>query len=1087
MTADALKAQSATLAQELVRITAASRNEENLRHGAENALETACKVLGITWTPFQLERTLKRGRGKSVRFADVTHGAVVIEYEPPRCFGGKQGERLLHARGQAEEYTDLLHAEEGRPLGEYVLVTWDGAHISFGHHDGSGYVWDTLQDFHAYAAERLLGHLRDDGMPLVHPMLLSERVGPTSVVGRALIPALFTALQSATTSSPTSKTKLLYTEWSRLFGQVVGDPSDRLKQHLAEIGKGHGENYAADPRAYLFALNTYIALVAKLVSAMALPNAAEDLSNSSSDISGRIQQLESGQLFLDAGITNMLTGDFFSWYVDDVHWESYAGILHHLVNTLGGISFDVTRKDPASTRDLFKGLYMNFAPQALRHALGEYYTPDWLASHALDTVGWVPTQSLLDPTCGSGTFVLEGLRRRLLAPGADQLDAAELLDGLHGMDLNPLAVLAARASIVVFLSQRLEPAKPVQLPVYLADAVNPAEEVDGLYQHRLQTEQGIRTFHLPAAVVKSPSYFRVMQDVRSYVDGDASTEAIVAALQSEPEVASLDPRELEALTATVATLVELHGQGWNGIWCSVLADRFAAGAVKQVDAVVGNPPWVKWSHLPADYAEFIKPRCLELGIFSTDTWVGGIESDISTVITYEAINKYCATGGVLGFFVTGTVFANESSQGFRRWQMPDTTKNAAKGAREHLRVELVEDFAAVAPFAGVSNHTTLLVIRRDNTETEYPLLYRVWRPPVDETGPKRSFSDSASFVHEAHATDLLAKPVPGSDAGPWLKGTAAQHDVWDHLFVRAEEGTLRAFRARKGVTTDANGIYFVATKKVASEELVQVTNDPKLGRRAVSTVTATIEKQHVYPLLRGAGVAPFQAINDPTHCVIVPQSGKSGEPDLPTAAKRTHQFLKRFQPVLETRASFKLYQKGAPFWSLWSTGPYTFSPWKVVWKEMSGGRFQAAYIGSASVHALDGKDKDGKTVEKVVIPDHKVYFVACETEDEAAFLTGFLNAPLVAGGINAYASALSLGTSVVEYLQTPSYDEDNTEHAALVTLSKALTNSSASPSATQYERLDEIVAAIVGIPQKVLDALHADGHEADEAAAIAAT
>jgi hypothetical protein len=118
---------------------------------------------------------------------------------------------------------------------------------------------------------------------------------------------------------------------------------------------------------------------------------------------------------------------------------------------------------------------MTFAPRGLRHALGEFYTPDWLAAHALDEIGWQPTQTLLDPTCGTGTFVLEGLRRRLAAAGPDD-DAATLLNGLYGMDLNPLAVLAARASLVVFLARRLRPEAPVQLPVYLADAVtvNPA-------------------------------------------------------------------------------------------------------------------------------------------------------------------------------------------------------------------------------------------------------------------------------------------------------------------------------------------------------------------------------------------------------------------------------------------------------------------------------------------------------------------------------------------------------------------------------------------------------------------------------------
>jgi hypothetical protein len=1051
-----IHAEGKALASHISHVTATARNEEQLRHEIEKALEATCDRLDITWTPFQLERMLRRQRGASVRFADVTHGAVVIEYEPPNSFSGKEGTRLLHARSQAEEYTDLLQTEEGRPMGEYVLVSWDGAHIDFGRHDGTAYVWDGLQTFDAFAAQRLLGHMRDNGTPLVHPLLLSERAGPTSGIGQALLPALFVALQDAVASRATNKTELLFTEWRRLFGQVVGDPSDRLRKHLTEIGNAHGQDYLSDAPAYLFALNTYIALVAKLVAALALPNASEDVSNPSVSIASRIRQLEFGQLFLESGITNMLNGDFFSWYVDDAQWDSFEDPLHDLINTLRGINFDVTRKTAESTRDLFKGLYMTFAPPALRHALGEYYTPDWLASHALDTIDWKPEQSLLDPTCGSGTFVLEALRRRLLADEFKNSTAEQLLAGLHGLDLNPLAVLAARASLVVFVSQRLDPEKPIQVPIYLSDAVNPATAKRSVYEHRLQTERGDRTFRLPANLVEHQSYFQIMQDLRELIDAGQDVDAIIEVIADEEPISSLRDTDSEVLRQSIEMLVHLHDQRWNGIWCSILADRFAAGAIPRVNAVVGNPPWVKWSNLPAEYADFIKPLCVELGIFSTDTWVGGIESDISTVITYKAMAKYCAKGGVLALFITGTVFSNESSQGFRRWSIQQNALNANSGP-EPLQVERVEDYTAVAPFEGVKNHPTLLVLRRAGLPTRYPILYKVWSPPTDIAGTKRSFASSGEFAAEATAMDLFARPVPGSDSGPWLKGTRDQHETWDRLFGVATE---QAFIARKGITTDANGIYFVKVQRANAKGLVRVTNDPSLGRRAVPKRSAQIEDTHVFPLLRGAGISAFQATPDPHHCVVVPQRGMHGDVTLPTSAPKTYRFLKRFEDVLLTRGSYRLYQKNSSFWSLWSTGAYTFEPYKVVWKEMPGGRFQAAYVDSM-VHPILGR--------RVVIPDHKVYFVPCKSEGEAAYLTGFLNAPVVAGGINAYASALSLGVSVVEYLGIPAYESSDKDHSALAALAKRLTKSKSPPTHAQWRELDEIVRSLIGIPIESLD------------------
>lgn len=1045
--------------------TAGSPNEENLRHELEKALESACGRAGIVWTAYQLERTLRGGDAAKTRFTDVAHGGVVIEYEPPRSFSGGAALRVIaHAQDQANEYAEMLAEEEGRPLDEYSLIVWDGAHISFGRYDGSEFAWEAIGPFAETSATRLLQMLRDDGAPLVHPRVLSQLAGPDSDVGSRLLPKLYTAVRASikpkSKTMKTTKTTLLYIEWRRLFGQVVGLQSDRLKNLLSTQGRAHGQNYEEDPAAYLYALNTYIAVVAKIVAAMSLRESSQDIADSNVSIASRIDLLESGQLFADAGILNMLNGDFFAWYQDDQAWPTYSEDLSSLIDTLNVINFDVSRKNAESTRDLFKGLYMSFVPRALRHALGEYYTPDWLAEHALDQVAWSPEETLLDPTAGSGTFILEALKRRLAVnPHAS---ARLLLDGLWGLDLNPLAVLAARASLVVFLSDRLDAADPIRLPVFLADAINSARAAaDGVYEHELQTEMGLMKFRLPSDIVNDDRFFSLLGRARDLIDADYSSGRIMESLSTEFDLGALPDVSHVGIVEFFETLSKLHVQGWNGIWCAVLGDRFAAGSIPRCKFVVGNPPWVKWSHLPPEYANFIKARCLELGVFSVDRWVGGIESDISTVITYEAVDKYLAESGRLAFFITGTVFANESSQGFRRWHLD--------AAKVDMRVDFVEDFSAVAPFEGVSNHATLLAITR-GTETRYPVAYRVWTPPrnsKNRRSVKRSFKDSASFRAESTSVELQAMPVPGSDAGPWLKGTRALHDVWAHLFGQQEA----SYRARKGVTTDANGIFFVRAEASRVAKTVLITNDPLRGRRRdIPEVRAIVEAEHVFPLVRGEGVSAFRAAPDPEYRILVPQREMHGDPDLPSDAPRTHRFLARFEEILETRSSYKRFQMrtGAPYWSVWSTGEYTFSPFKVAWRELGGGKFAAAYMGHYADPLLGCK---------IMIPDHKLYFVPCASHDEAAYLTGFLNAPVVAGAVSAYAAQLSLGASVVEYLLIPSYDESRREHVRLAEIASLITESHTDAAPGQLEELDGVVCALMGISDDIRRAVH---EEADD-------
>ncbi|MFN3762035.1 MAG: N-6 DNA methylase [Anaerolineae bacterium] len=943
-----------------------------------------------------------------------------------------------------KEYTLLLQREEGRPLTEYVMVVWDGSHISFGYFQENGAVsWERLSPFNVKSAFRLLQYLKANGAPLVHPQLLSQMVGPESDVGTRLIPRLFQAVRKASASSGTApgKTRLLFLEWKRLFGQVVGIQSEQMRALIQRQAEAHQQPYTEDVSAYLFALNTYIALIAKLVAALSLPQVSQDLAAPDVPIEQKIAALESGQLFLGAGVSNMLIGDFFSWYRDDPDWPLFRSDVDRLVMVLSGINFDMTRKDPATIRDLFKGMYQTFVPRALRHALGEYYTPDWLAAYVLDQLGWSPQDELLDPTCGTGTFLLEALRRRMMNASGAQ-NAHDFLAGLYGVDLNPLAVLAARASLLVFLSPYLNPQKPIRLPIFLADAMNTASVTGSICQHTILTELGPIQFSIPQKMVADPQFYEIMMRVRDLVEAGYPPADQISVLAGEFDLA-LSPEEEAAFRDTLNTLVRLHQQGWDTIWTAVLADRFASAVIPPVRFIAGNPPWVKWSHLPPEYASFIKERCLRLGVFSQDRWVGGIESDISTIITYEVMDKWLSPGGRLAFLITGTVFFNESSQGFRRFHLQHRCLRA--------KVIRVEDFSEIAPFEGVSNFPVLLLLERDGA-TEYPVPYRVWKPPLVNGRAVRGFPSAAQFLRNAVCEEYWAAPVPGTDNGPWLRGTLTDHHLWRKIFGRGRS----AYVARKGVTTDCNGVFFVRILQVTPDrQNCQIQNEPTLGKRLeIPQVTEWVESEHLFPLLRGRNVAPFSAHPDPQFYLLLPQRGMHGDPDLPKTAPKTYRFLSRFKTYLERRSSYRRYQKGKPFWSVWSTGPYTFSKYKVVWRELAGGKFSAAYIGSLDDPILG---------EKVVVPDHKLYFIPVETEDEAAYLTAFLNAPMIARAVSAYAAQLSLGTSVAEYLNIPAFDPSDPFHLQLAKLAQTITAQGGQPSPDQMDEIDRLVGHILDL------------------------
>ena len=125
-----------------------------------------------------------------------------------------------------------------------------------------------------------------------------------------------------------------------------------------------------------------------------------------------LEELERGGIFHQMGITNFLEGDLFSWYLG-VWSDPIERLTRRIIGKLDEYNPGTFSEDPAQSRDLLKKLYQQLFPKSVRHDLGEYYTPDWLAEHVLNEIGYVgdPDKRLLDPACGSGTFLVMAINR----------------------------------------------------------------------------------------------------------------------------------------------------------------------------------------------------------------------------------------------------------------------------------------------------------------------------------------------------------------------------------------------------------------------------------------------------------------------------------------------------------------------------------------------------------------------------------------------------------------------------------------------------------------------------------------------------
>ena len=111
---------------------------------------------------------------------------------------------------------------------------------------------------------------------------------------------------------------------------------------------------------------------------------------------------------------------------------------------------------------MLKRLYQYLVPKRIRHDLGEYYTPDWLAELVISEIGYDGNlnKRFLDPTCGSGTFLVLAIKRARQYALDHFVDETETLEGILknivGFDLNPLAVLSARTNYLIALGKLIK-------------------------------------------------------------------------------------------------------------------------------------------------------------------------------------------------------------------------------------------------------------------------------------------------------------------------------------------------------------------------------------------------------------------------------------------------------------------------------------------------------------------------------------------------------------------------------------------------------------------------------------------------------
>lgn len=494
---------------------------------------------------------------------------------------------------------------------------------------------------------------------------------------------------------------------SPIYEEVVGELDALFKAikdpiKFALWSKNMQLVYGSTPPEEAFISQTYLMMLVRLLLGRHLigegtPPARESLN---------------GKLFDSEGI-NIIEDDFFSWVLNPLFWAQVKPLIETITDGLD--YYDLEAVD----EDIFKEIYQEIVKRGDRHRIGEYYTPEWLAEITLREAIAIldPNKkrrsfSVLDPACGSGTFLTNVIS--IWKENGCSLE--EILANVYGMDLNPLAVAIARANYLLALGRLIEKRRgAVFIPVYMADSIKlppvRKELLHGISVLAIDVDKKTQ-LDLPLEIALEDSR---LKDVLA-VFAEILTEYRAKRIERNQAVKAFESRfkgskpETEILKKTLKTIIDLMDVDKDSVWVFMMRNIYAPLRMKekQFDIVIGNPPWVSFKFIEDPvYKDFVKNTVFKYKLLNKKQTELFTHLDTSTVFYAKTADIYLSDNGVLAFVMPRSVLTGAKQHyAFKMQQKPPMTI-----------IEIL-DVEKVNPLFNVDACT---IIARKGGTTSYPV------------------------------------------------------------------------------------------------------------------------------------------------------------------------------------------------------------------------------------------------------------------------------------------------------------------------------------------------------------------------------
>ena len=721
------------------------------------------------------------------------------------------------------------------------------------------------------------------------------------------------------------------------------------------------------------------------------------------------------------GLQGVVESDFFAWPTE----VGGLPLLKALARRVAKFDW---RNPP---NDIAAILYETVIPPEERRQLGEYYTPGWLARAIVQELVTDPMdQYVLDPACGSGTFIAEAVTHLLDAANKTSLDAKEVLDWLRfsvtGIDVHPVAVHLARAAWVLAAQPAIQAAVEdgfaanLTVPVYLGDALQLRFRTGDMFAEHNVTVQVEDEHHtelvFPVSLVQRAETFDgLMGDIADAIDhGD------------DPDVALddyhiSDPGERETLQQTIASLQRLHGEGRDHIWAYYTRNlvRPVALAQSKVDVIVGNPPWLSYRNTASILRSELERQSQDLyGIWAGGRYAG--RQDVAGLFYARTVDLYLKDGGLIGMVLPHSALQSGQYTKWRTgaWQAKSTGSGKGRQPGRVLSVDFSHKMA--------------------------------W--DLEGLEPNTFFPVASSVVFARRISEAGKATELAGEVERWLGKPGGDADRRKRVaIVDTSTASISPYDvySRKGADIYPRCFYFV--EETINPAIVQAgqtaTVNPRRGsqdkepwrRLDLTAITGqTIESQHVYDVHLGETVVPYATLN-PLKAVL---PFKPRDPQLPADSNGVGGIslgaLGRLMRDRWRTVSNLWEGNKAPANRLNLLGQldyYGKLSAQLEWRAASGDRpIRVVYSGYGTPTAALLQDDDA-------IVDYKLFWIRCKDAQEANYLLAIINSNALASAVAPLMSKGQFGARDLQKqlwkLPIPAFDAGNARHVELAAAGEA--------------------------------------------------